>query len=140
MITAVIKYGKNTLVTQFPLSNYDLSGQLCSIGITTRAADIPTFGTERIEVKLAADEEIGSAILKRLLDSDTLSGLNIACGLVAKSAPYGYEMFLDMLDPKPDGRYDFYRQFETVPPSTEPGVKGRINAINIADRASMLNT
>ena len=129
MITAVIKQGENTLVTGFPVSNYELSAQLNSIGIMTRAADIPIFGTKSIEVKLAADEEIGGAILKRMSDSDTLSGLNIACGLIAKCAPYGYGEFLDMLEPKPDGRYEFYRRFETVPPSAEPGMKGIIEEV-----------
>ena len=129
MITAVIRNGGNTLVTQFPVSSYDLSDQLNSIGITARAGDISVYGNDDIEVKLADNEEIGAAVLKRLTDGDTISGLNIACGLIAKCAPYGYGEFLDMLEPKPDGRYEFYRRFETVPPSAEPGMKGIIEEV-----------
>lgn len=129
MITAVIKYGENTLVTQFPVSNYDLSDQLNSIGIKLRATEIPVWGNDDIEVKLVDNEEIGGAILGRLTDGDTLSGLNIACQMVNKCAPYGYAEFLDMLDPKPDGRYEFYKPYETVPPSVEQGVKGIIEEV-----------
>lgn len=128
-LTAVIKHGENTLVTGFPVSNYELSAQLCSVGIAARAGDIPIFGTKSIDVKLAAAEEIGGAILKRLSDSDSLSGLNIACQLIAKCAPYGYGEFLDMFDPKPNGMYEVYRRFETVPPSTVQGVKGILEEV-----------
>lgn len=129
MITAVIQHKQNTLVTQFPLSNYNLSDQLGSIGIVMRAGDIPVSGKDGIEINLVADEEIGSAILKRLTDEDTLSGLNMACQMVEKCTLYGCDEFLDMLDPKPNGRYAFYRPYETLPPSTESGVKGILEEV-----------
>jgi len=129
MITAVIRNGKNTLVTGFPVSSYDLSAQLNSIGITARAGDIPAAGNADIEVSLSANVEIGGVVLGQLTEVDTLSGLNVACQLINKCTPYGYTEFLDMLDPKPDGVYKFYKPYETVPPSAEPGMKGIIEEV-----------
>jgi len=124
MITAIIEYKGNTLVTEFPMANYRLSDQFNCIGITMGHGDIPVRGDSDIEVQLIDDDKIGAAMLKRLTDSDTLSGLNTACQAVAKAAPHGYEEILGMFEPELSGRYEFYKKFETIPPSTEPGVKG----------------
>jgi len=63
MITAIIQYKGNTLITQFPVAAYRLSDQLNSIGITVRSVDIPVWGDSGIEVQLTEDEEIGAAVL-----------------------------------------------------------------------------
>lgn len=126
LITGVLNYQNNTLVVGFPCTAYDLSGHLGSIGIRTPAAEIPYQGTEQIEVKLAAEDKIGEMILSKLMAGDTLAGLNLACQEIAKACPYGYDEFLDMLNPKPADQFDryrFYQSFETVLPSTATGTK-----------------
>jgi len=124
MITAIIENKGNTLVTEFPVANYRLSEQLYCIGITERIGDIPVRGDSDTKVELLDDGKMGAAILKRLTDSDTLTGLNMACQAVAKAAPYGYEEILGMFEPELSERYEFYKKFEPLPPSTELGVKG----------------
>ncbi len=126
MITGVICYQNGTLVVEFPCSLYDLSGHLGSIGIRTPASELPARGTEQIEVRLASSEPIGELVLSKLQDSDTLSGVNLACQEINRACPYGYDEFLDMLEPKAEpqiDRYRFYRQYETLPPSTAAGMK-----------------
>ena len=127
MITGVIEYKKGTLIVTLPCALYDLSAHLGSIGIRTPAAQIPAEGTEEISVKLAADRPIGRVVLSRLADGDTLSGVNLACQEINRVCPYGYDEFIDMLNPKENtmqDRYHFYRQYETKPPSAEFGMKG----------------
>lgn len=126
MITGVIRYQNGTLVVEFPCGSYDLSGHLGSIGIRTPAAQLPARGTEKIEIKLVSSEPVGEMVLSKLQESDTLSGINLACQEIARSCPYGYDEFLDMLEPKADpqiDRYRFYRQYETLPPSTAAGME-----------------
>lgn len=47
-------------------------------------------------MKLAANESVGELILSKLRDSDTLSGVNLACQEVNRVYPFGYEEFLDI--------------------------------------------
>lgn len=126
MITGVIRYQRGTLVVEFPCGSYDLSSHLGSIGIRMPALEIPARGTEQIEVKLVSSAPIGEMVLSKLRDSDTLSGVNLACQEINRACPYGYDEFLDMLEPKAEpqtDRYRFYRQYETLPPSTADGMK-----------------
>lgn len=126
MITGVILYDNGTLVVEFPCKVYDLASHLGSIGICTPASELSAHGTEQIEVKLVANELVGELILSKLGDSDTLSGLNLACQEVNRVCPFGYEEFLDMLSARsrePYNRYEFYKSYETLPPSTAEGMK-----------------
>lgn len=126
MITGVIHFQDGTLVVEFPYGSYDLSDHLGSIGIRTPAAELPARGTERIEIGLTSSELIGKLVLSKLQDSDTLSEVNLACQEIERVCPYGYDEFLDMLEPKAEpktDRYRFYRQYETLPPSTAAGMK-----------------
>lgn len=126
MITGVILYDNGTLVVEFPCKAYDLAAHLGSIGIRTPASELLANGTEQIEVKLAANELVGELILSKLGDSDTLSGLNLACQEVNRVCPFGYDEFLDMLSARPQepyNRYEFYKSYETLPPSTADGMK-----------------
>jgi len=126
MITGVIRYQRGTLVVEFPCKAYELAVYLGSIGIRTPASELLAHGTEQIEVKLAANESVGELILSKLRDSDTLSGVNLACQEVNRVCPFGYEEFLDMLCERPKepyNRYAFYQSYETLPPSTAEGMK-----------------
>lgn len=126
MITGVIRYENGTLVVELPCKAYELAAQLGSIGIRTSASELLAHGTARIEVKLAANEPVGKLILSKLRDSDTLSGVNLACQEVSRVCPFGYEEFLDMLGERPQepyNRYAFYQSYETLPPSTADGMK-----------------
>lgn len=126
MITGVISYQRGTLVVEFPCKAYELSAHLGSIGIRTPASELLAHGTEQIEVKLAANESVGELILSTLRESDTLSGVNLACQEVNRVCPFGYEEFLDMLCERPKepyNRYAFYQSYETLPPSTAEGMK-----------------
>ena len=126
MITGVIRYQRGTLVVEFPCKAYELAAHLGSIGIRTPASELLAHGTEQIEVKLAANEPVGELILTKLRDSDTLSGVNLACQEVSRACPFGYEEFLDMLrarQQEPYDRYAFYKSYETLPPSTAEGMK-----------------
>lgn len=126
MITGVICYKSGTLVVEFPCKAYDLAEHLSSIGIGISASEIPIQGNELVEVKLIADEQMGEVILSKLTADDTLAGLNIVCQEIEKACPYGYENFIDMLIPKPEGqlnRYQFYKTFETLEPSAATGTK-----------------
>lgn len=126
MITGVIRYQNGTLVVEFPCKAYELASHLGSISIRTPASELLAHGTEQIEVKLAANEPVGELILSKLRDSDTLSGVNLACEEVSRVCPFGYEEFLDMLCARPQepyNRYTFYQSYETLPPSTAEGMK-----------------
>ena len=132
MITGVMNYQDNTLVVNFPCGAYDLSSHLGSIGIRVPAAAITINATSPIEVKLVGDEPIGELVLSKLSDTDTLSGLNLACQEIAKACPYGYGEFSDMLLPNKNTEYDryhFYKQYETLPPSTDTGIKYLIKEV-----------
>lgn len=126
MITGVIRYQRGTLVVELPCKAYELAAHLGSIGIRTPASELLAYGTEQIEVKLAANEPVGELILSKLRDSDTLSGVNLACEEVSRVCPFGYEEFLDMLCARPQepyNRYAFYQSYENLPPSTAEGMK-----------------
>lgn len=126
MITGVIRYQSGTLVVEFPCKAYELAAHLGSIGIRVPASEIPAYGTEQMEVKLATSEPVGELILSKLRDSDTLSGVNLACQEVNRVCPFGYEEFLDMLRARPQepyNRYAFYQTYETLPPSAAEGMK-----------------
>lgn len=113
-------------MVELPCGAYELAEHLGSIGIRSPASEILAHGTEQVEVKLAAGEPMGVFILANLRDSDTLSGVNLACQEVNRVCPFGYEEFLDMLGERPQepyNRYAFYKSFETLPPSTAEGVK-----------------
>ena len=90
MITGVIRYQGGTLVVELPCGAYELAEHLGSIGIRSPASEILAHGTEQVEVKLAAGEPIGAIILANLQDSDTLSGVNLACQEVNRVCPFGY--------------------------------------------------
>lgn len=126
MITGVIRYQRGTLVVELPCKAYELAAHLGSIGIRISASEFLAHGTEQIEVKLAANELVGELILSKIRDSDTLSGVNLACQEVNRVCPFGYEEFLDMLSARPQepyNRYAFYQSYETLPPSTAEGMK-----------------
>jgi hypothetical protein len=126
LITGVIRYQDGTLVVELPCGAYELAEHLGSIGIRSPASEILAHGTEQVEVKLAAGEPIGAFILANLRDSDTLSGVNLACQEVNRVCPFGYDEFLDMQGPNPQAgfnRYAFYKPYETLPPSTAEGMK-----------------
>lgn len=128
MITGVIKnqVRGGTLVVTLPCSLYDLRDHLASIGITSEASKLPVSGTETIKVQLAAEEPVGKVVLSKLEQSDTLTGLNVACREIGRNCPYGYDEFMDMLAPKKDAAMDrflFYWQYVPSPPSTSTGVK-----------------
>lgn len=113
-------------MVELPCGAYDLSAHLGSIGIRTPASEIPVQGTEQIEIRLSACEPVGSLVLSKLHESDTLSGINLACQEINRVCPYGYAEFLDMLDPQPKAGYNmyaFYKSYETLPPSTAEGMK-----------------
>lgn len=128
MITGVIKnqLRGGTLVVTLPCSLYDLRDHLESIGITSEALKLPVSGTETIKVQLAAEEPIGKVVLFMLEQSDTLTGLNVACQEIYQNCRYGYDEFMDMLAPKKDAimdKFHFYQQYISTPPSTSTGVK-----------------
>ena len=129
MITGVLEYKRGILVVTLPCALYDLSAHLGSIGIRVPASQIPANGTDEISVKLAANEPIGGIVLSRIDGGDTLSGVNLACQEINRACPYGYDEFMDMLNPKTEqsmDRYHFYRRYETKPPSEAVGMKGLI--------------
>lgn len=126
MITGVIRYQEGVLVVGFPRKAYDLADDLGSIGIRLPASDIPVHGSEQVEVKLTANEQMGEVILSKLTKDDTLAGLNLVCQEIEKACPYGYDNFIDMIVPKPEGeldRYQFYKTFETMTPSILTGTR-----------------
>lgn len=128
MITGVIKnqVRGGTLVVTLPCSLYDLREHLASIGIISEVSKLTVSGTETIKVQLAAEEPVGKVVLSKLEQSDTLTGLNVACQEISRNCPYGYDEFMDMLAPKKDAamdRFHFYRQYVPSPPSTSTGVK-----------------
>ena len=102
MITGVIKNQARggTLVVTLPCSLYDLRDHLASIGIIAEAAKLPVSGTETIKVQLAAEEPVGTLVLSKLEQGDTLTGLNVACQEIRRNCPYGYDEFMDMLAPQ----------------------------------------
>jgi len=92
----------------------------------TLVVELPVHGSEQIKVQLAANEKIGEIVLSKLELTDTLLSLNAACQEIGRVCPFGYEEFIDMLEPKPEprtDRYRFYQEYETTPPSLEGGVK-----------------
>lgn len=128
MITGVIKNQARggTLVVTLPCSLYDLRDHLASIGIIAEAAKLPVSGTETIKVQLAAEEPVGTLVLSKLEQGDTLTGLNVACQEIRRNCPYGYDEFMDMLAPPKDtgqDRFQYYQQYIPGPPSTSTGVK-----------------
>lgn len=133
MITGVIQHQKGTLVIKLPCMLVDLRDQLGSIGIVAQASELPVYGTEQIKVQLAANEKIGELVLSKLELSDTLLSLNTACQEIDRVCPFGYEEFMDMLEPKPEPQadhYRFYQEYETTPPSLQGGVRFLIEETN----------
>lgn len=133
MITGVIQHQKGTLVVELPCKLVDLRDHLGSIGIVAQASELLVCGTEQIKVQLAAGEKIGEIVLSKLELTDTLLSLNTACQEIDRVCPFGYEVFIDMLEPKPDpqtDRYCFYQEYETTPPSLQGGVKFLIEETN----------
>lgn len=124
MIDIFVERKGNCLHTQFPIRMDELAVQLASIGIRQSVSKIPAFGNEEIKVTMEALDEAGKAILARIKDIDSLGAVNHVSLAVNRTCPYGYREFLDMLEPKPEGEYEFYRKFDRTGPSSKTGIDG----------------
>lgn len=87
MIGVKIEYEENTLLMSLPTD--ELYDHLCSIGI---AKDIPIGGTEDIDVKFYADNdlEISKTVYERLLPDDKISRVNELCEQIESAWRIGY--------------------------------------------------
>lgn len=87
MIGVTVDYDGNTLLMSLPTD--ELYDHLCSIGI---AKDIPIGGTEDIDVKIYADNdlEISKTVCERLLPDDKISRVNELCEQIESAWRVGY--------------------------------------------------
>lgn len=103
MISAVIKYGNNSLVTEFPVEAMRLYNQLGSIGITDRANKIPALGNADISVKLFSEEllfhkrAVGQSLINRLSAIDTLHDVNVASYWLKEACAKDHEAFTALI-------------------------------------------
>jgi len=99
MISVLIKYGNNSLVTELPVEAMRLYNQLGSIGITDRADKIPALGNDSISVKLFAAEllfikrAVGQSLINRLTAADTLHDVNVASYWLKQACAKDHEAF-----------------------------------------------
>lgn len=87
MIGVTVDHDGNTLLMSFPTD--ELYDHLGSIGITK---DIPIGGTEDIDVKFYADNdlEISQTVCERLLPDDKISRVNELCEQIESAWRVGY--------------------------------------------------
>lgn len=87
MIGVTIDYDGNTLLMSLPTD--ELYDHLGSIGITK---DIPIGGTEDIDVKFYADNdlEVSQTVCERLLPDDKISRVNALCEQIESAWRVGY--------------------------------------------------
>ncbi len=87
MIGVTVDYDGNTLLMSLPTD--ELHDHLGSIGITK---DIPIGGTEDIDVKFYADNdlEISKTVCGRLLPDDKISRVNELCEQIESAWRVGY--------------------------------------------------
>ncbi|SHH68686.1 hypothetical protein [Desulfosporosinus lacus] len=103
MITALIKYGNNSLLTEFPVEAMRLYNQLSSIGIADRADKIPALGNNSISVKLFAGEllglkrAVGQSLINRLTPADTLRDVNVASYWLQEACAKDHEAFAALI-------------------------------------------
>ena len=124
MLDVFVEREGNCLHTQLPIRMDELAVQLASIGIGQSMSKIPALGNGEIKVTMEALDEAGKAILARIKDGDSLGAVNHVSIAVNRSCPYGCREFLDMLSPKPGGKYEFYRKFDRTGPSSKTGIAG----------------
>ncbi len=87
MIGVTIDYDGNTLLMSLPTD--ELYDHLGSIGINK---DIPIGGTEDIDVKFYADNdlEVSQTVCERLLPDDKISRVNALCEQIESAWRVGY--------------------------------------------------
>ncbi len=87
MIGVKVNYEGNTLLMSLPTD--ELSDHLGSIGIN---GDIPIGGTEDIDVKFYADNdlEISQTVCERLLPDNKISRVNALCEQIESAWRVGY--------------------------------------------------
>lgn len=88
MINAIINYGKNTLIMDFPRSIYDIHEKLMSIGYTGGPYKVPLTDNEgdKLRVKLYGTDEIGNHLLRLLSEQNTLSDANTMAFVVMNAS------------------------------------------------------
>lgn len=124
MIDILVESAGNRLHTQFPVGMDEFAAQLGSVGIRQPMSKIPAQGNAEIKVTMEAMDETGEAIVTRIGEKDSLGAVNHVCIAVSRSCPYGSREFLDMLEPKPGGDYEFYKRFDHIGPSSKSGIAG----------------
>ena len=99
MVRAFIKYGNNSLVTEFPVEAMRLYNQLSSIGINTPVNKIPALGNADILVEvfpaelLVTEKAVGQSLINRLTSDDTLHDVNVASYWLWESCKENHEAF-----------------------------------------------
>lgn len=96
-VYAFIKYQGNSLAVDFPLNICDMSDHLGSIGIRQSPSNVTVADTKDVTVRLTGLNEVGTAIIGKLSDSDSLSDINILCHAIEEACPYGYEDMAERL-------------------------------------------
>lgn len=124
MIDVFVESGGNCLHTQFPARMDDLTSQLGGIGIRQSVSKLPAHGDEGISITMEAMDEAGAAILARVSNDNSLGAVNHVSIAISHACPYGSREFLDMLEPKPGGEYEFYKKFDHTGPSSKAGIAG----------------
>lgn len=103
MISVLIKYGNNSLVTEFPVEAMRLYNQLSSIGINTQANKIPVLGNADISVKLFPAEllmikkAVGQSLINRLTADDTLHDVNVTSYWLKEACAKNHEAFAALI-------------------------------------------
>lgn len=128
MLSALIKYGKNSLTTQFPVEAMRLYNQLGSIGINTPANEIPALGNADISVKLFAGEllfnkrAVGQSLINQLTANDTLHDVNVASYWLKVACEKDHEAFVELVSQNPTASLaelrDLAKEFQERPLSS----------------------
>lgn len=96
-VYAFIKYQGNSLAVDFPLNICDMSDHLGSIGIRQSPSNVTVGDTKDVTVRLTGLNEVGTAIIGKLSDSDSLADINMLCHAIEEACPYGYEDMAERL-------------------------------------------
>lgn len=96
-VYAFIKYQGNSLAVDFPLNICDMSDHLGSIGIRQSPSNVTVADTKDVTVRLTGLNEVGTAIIGKLSDSDSLADINMLCHAIEEACPYGYEDMAERL-------------------------------------------
>lgn len=97
MVYAFIKYQGNSLAVDFPLNICDMFDHLGSIGIRQSPSNVTVADTKDVTVRLTGLNEVGTAIIGKLSDSDSLADINMLCHSIEEACPYGYEDMAERL-------------------------------------------